>query len=263
MIKVNVDLSQIFEIKSYQQRIQAYAEQYSAFIAESAYSKMRELAEQKLHYRRELFLENLSLTKVDAGKWSIVLGKKAEWIEDGTLPRNMIPDLLSGKKAKTSKDGSKYVIVPFNHTKGAPTSAAQAALSRVVKDELRDRGLDKPLKGKKNRKNFQLGAFDVTDKPISTAALRIGAGPIGRVAQGAASGIPLLKGVQVYQKVRTGKVSVQALTFRTVSDKSSPESWNHPGNEPADIMKEAVEWSEKEAEVYVSEMMDKVAKENE
>lgn len=263
MIKVNVDLSQVFEIREYQQRIQAYAEEYSAILAKAAYGKMLELAEQRLHSRRELFIENLFLNQVEPGKWAVVLGKKAEWIEDGTTSRNMIEDLLSwksGKRVKTSKDGVRSRVIPFNHTKGGLQSPAQRALSSAVKEALRERGIDTPTGGKRSKK---LGSFNITDKPISTATLRIGAGPVGQVAQGKASGIPILKGVVAAQKfkAKTGKVSVQALTFRTVSDRSRPGSWDHPGNEPTNIMSDAASWSEKEAEKYVMEMMDKVSKE--
>ncbi len=44
----------------------------------------------------------------------VVLDAEARWIEDGQAPWDMLPFLLAGKNAQTSKkDGHQYAVIPF------------------------------------------------------------------------------------------------------------------------------------------------------
>lgn len=256
MITLTFNLSEVFEIKDFKEECEKLAEEYSALLAKAAYGKAIELANVKLHSRRELFVENLFLNQRDPKDWALVLDRKAAWIEDGTVPRNMRPDFLKSRKAKMSKDGKKYIRIPFNHTKGGALTPAQARLSQTVRDELRNRNMDQ-TDGKKRSK--LVGNFDILNKPISTNRVPIGTGPKGQVAQGV-TGIPILKGVQVKQKfkAKTGTTSIRAMTFRTVSEGSNPGAWMHPGNEATGILDETAEWAQKEAEQYVERMIKKL-----
>jgi hypothetical protein len=77
---------------------------------------------------------------------------------------------------------------------------------------------------------------------------------VGGVRQGP-TGIPFLQNVTVYQspdkKSKSG-VKRSIFTFRTVSSKQGQGRWEHPGNEPMNLMEDALEWARKEWESTIS-----------
>ena len=80
--------------------------------------------QQKLHSRRQMYLNNLKPPKKEAdGLYVIILEQPALWIEYGMPQHSMVDDLL-GKRAKTAKDGSRYRVIPMN-------SSAQTGLLQV------------------------------------------------------------------------------------------------------------------------------------
>lgn len=224
-----------------------------------------EVANQKLHTRRQLYLDNLRYTKVDDHTWLISITKEAMWIEEGMDKHSMVDDLLK-KGAKRAKDGSMYKSIPFRHGPGLGSTNAtpsQLSLTSIVKAELKNAqnkltgkkgipygkiekdGAGKPLLG-------LLHKLDIKDQPIKTEeGPGQGKGPVGKVRQGP-TGIPFLQGIRVYQKEvkdpNTGKNFVRRdiMTFRTVSSKHKDEDrWIHPGLLPVKILDETYEWAKK------------------
>jgi hypothetical protein len=195
----------------------------------------------------------LSHFQVDENTWVVNLDKSARWIDEGMPEHNMLEKLLKSKKAKTAKDGTKYVIVPFQHnrTKQDMTPAQQSLLN-TIKNELAKVGSTPNKIEMKADGTPQLGlvrSLDISQKPKSTRKLKIGAGPFGSAAQGP-TGIPLLKGVQVYQKEiqkADGSKGVGrfVMTFRVASQKhkDQPGRWAHPGTEATNLMEEGMRWA--------------------
>jgi hypothetical protein len=212
-----------------------------------------EEANKKLHTRREMFLEGLSHFQLDDNTWVVNLDAKVRWIDDGMPQHSMIDDLLKSKKAKTAKDGSKYVVVPFQHKKG-PTqmTPAQKTLLDTIKKELKSRKIpygktETDSSGKP--KIGLLHKFDIKSQPIKQShGPGQGKGPIGSVMQGP-TGIPLLQGIRIYQrqvKNKDGSHSVKRdiMTFRVASSKHKGQGrWDHPGNEAMKMMDEAYHWA--------------------
>lgn len=235
------------------------------------YAHIVEEANKRLHSRRQMYVEGLSHAQVDDNTFVINLDAKVRWIDDGMPPHNMVDDLLSGKKAKTAKDGSKYAVIPFKHNKGPTQSTpAQKNLLDTIKKEMKERkisygGIEKGEDGKP--KTGLIHKFDIKDKPIKqNSSPGQGKGPIGKPMQGP-TGIPLLQGVRVYQREVTGKdgkksIKKEIMTFRVVSSKHKGQGrWDHPGTEAVGIMDEAYEWAkkawEKDIVPQLSEAMNK------
>lgn len=227
----------------------------------ATHAKILELTKDKLHTRRQAYEDALSFSKVNETTWLINLDRKARWIEDGMEPHSMIEDLLKSKKAKTAKDGSKYLAVPFEHKGGSTQmTPAQQDLNATVKSFLRNYNKKNPNAKipygsieKNPDGSAKLGVlhkFDIKTAPLKTGeGVGQGKGPIGAVKQGI-TGIPFLQGIQISQKEvmdkKTGKKSVQRniTTFRTVSTKQDGKGmWEHPGLRPVNIMDQAVDWA--------------------
>jgi hypothetical protein len=231
-------------------------------VAAMVYAKAKELAAERLNSRRDMFVEGLTLYPVNDDVWIVELDAKVRWIDDGVPEHSMLDDLLKSPKAKTAKDGSKYVVVPFNHGPGkGPTNSTQAQqdLTSTIKTEMKRRKIPfgKIEKGEDGSPKIgKLHSFDIMNAPNKThEGPGQGKGPVGSARQGP-TGIPFLQGVNVYQskvKDKAGKESVKKsiMTFRVASSKHKSEGrWEHPGLDPVNIlddaMAEAMEEFEKE-----------------
>jgi hypothetical protein len=242
-----------------------------------------EQVQQRLHSTREKYIEQLGFHPVSEDTWMIELEPGAFFIEDGIPPgREMIDALLDDRprpwakqgkqttvgqkrgKTKRSKDGHRYRVIPFEHSKG-PTQQTPAAAS--LTDTIK-RAYEKNAPGEKYgklergadgqpKKGFIRG-FDIMKAPKKTSeSPGQGKGPLGAVRQGP-TGIPFLQGVRVYQKEvvdnRTGKKGMKkfVMTFRIVSDKHRGTGrWVHPGLQAKHFFDEAFEWALAEWETKV------------
>jgi hypothetical protein len=145
------------------------------------------------------------------------------------------PGWLGGGKAKTSKDGNKYVVIPFRHSTGDGkrfnyTGKAAAVNSPNLKTQLRAAV-----------KNYGL------DRMTRTATGQVVKGVTARIPN-TAPVHPFLQGMVRTQKPMAGRTnagqrgSSTLTTFRIMSEKSKPGSWIHPGLKPANILPEVESW---------------------
>jgi hypothetical protein len=237
------------------ERLRAATKRAAATLAPAMHAHALELASERLHSRREMFVDNLHFIEEQNDTYVISLDAKARWIDDGMEAHDMKADLLKSPKAKTAKDGSKYLVVPFNHGpgKGATTmSPAQLTLQDTIKRELKNRKIPYAKiekDGHGRPKTGLLHSFDIGDKPLKTAeGPGQGKGPVGKVMQGP-TGIPLLQGIRVYQRATEGgKVKRAIMTFRIVSSKHGADRWQHPGVKAARILDDTYEWGKREWE---------------
>lgn len=220
-----------------------------------------EQANIKLHTRRQLYVDNLTHLQVDENTWVINLDAKARWIDDGMPEHNMIDDLLKSSKAKTAKDGSKYVVIPFQHKKG-PTqmTPAQATLLNTIKSELAKQKIPYGKLETGGDGKVKLGLLhklDIKDAPIKNSnAPGQGKGPVGAVMQGN-TGIPLLQGLRIYQtkvKDKSGHESIRRdiMTFRIASSKQKGQGkWDYPGTSAVPLMAEGYDWAKRQWETNI------------
>jgi hypothetical protein len=202
-------------------------------VASMTYAKTQELASEKLHSTRQIYLDNLEFQEIENNIWVVSLDQPALWIEEGRKAGDMTEDLLR-KNAKTAKDGSKYKAIPFDHAK-APSQTSASALMFVnqIKSELKARKIPYKKIEYNSDGSPRLGRLH-TIKDISSLK------PSARASHGA------LDGLAIYQrKLPSGKVRRDIMTFRVVSSKHKGSKWIHPGSDGKKFMDEALEWAEK------------------
>lgn len=265
MLTINLDLGSIASIpESLEAAMKAALRKAGTELTAATHGHILEEANKKLHSRRQMFVDSLTHHQVSEDTWVINLDAKAVWIDEGMEAHSMLDGFLKSPKAKTAKDGSKYLVIPFEHGPKGKTQMthAQANLLDTIKREL----------GKINRERKSLGAeaipyakietdaqgkpklgrlhsFDIMKEPkrIGTGPGE-GKGPRGEVQQGP-TGIPLLQGISIYQKMVKGKggkesVKRSIMTFRVASSKHKGQGrWDYPGVEPTNLMEEGYKWA--------------------
>lgn len=98
--------------------------------AQAVYQRAVDMAHDRLGpHRLPIFLKHLQIEE-DDGHPAVTLAGEAAWIEEGAPEREMLPDLLASPKAKVSKKGRRYVVVPLRP--GDAPSSLGAALRGSV-----------------------------------------------------------------------------------------------------------------------------------
>ena len=209
-----------------------------AGLAAQTHAHVVEMANERLHSRREAYVNALKFEEVQPGLWVITVTQPAMWIEEGQEPHNMLDDLLKSPKAKTAKDGSKYLVIPFKHDKGPTQQTAHAqGVTQMLKQELKKRGV--PYKKIEN-------GPDGKPKLGLIHTMHLG----GEKRPHWTS--PILDGVRIYQRAtKNGKgvtsVSRSIMTFRVASSKQKGTGkWDHPGSAPVKLLDEAFNWCEQQ-----------------
>lgn len=232
-----------------------------AGLARAAQSEWIRLAQDRLVTSRETYVNGLRQaesfeTKSVGGEpvYTITLvGDMANNIEHGMSSFDMKavrPGWLGGSKARTSKDGHKYVIIPFRHSTssnarlGYSGKAAKADLKTELKKTAKEYGLNKMVR----RTEYSGRMGDHVQNVIE--------GPVARVPNKA----PVhsyLKGLTRIQTAQSGYIekagviakqrgSAQLMTWRIMSEKSAPGSWIHPGITAKLLLPEVEMWANNE-----------------
>lgn len=254
---VNCDLSEIAELLNMKEAAKAAGKDAANKLATAIHGKMLQLAAERMHSTRQIFVDGLSMFEED-GVWVISLDGKVRWTDDGMPKHDGLTDLLASPKAKTGKNGGKYIVVPFNHGPGkgpSQVSAPQADLISTLKKEMKKRDIPWgkiEVDGQGNPKMGRLHSFDILKNPKKTGqGLGMGQGPVGAVRQGR-TGVPFLAGVSVSQRGefdKNGQATIKrsVMTFRTASDSQRGKgTWENPGFDARSVMEEAVQWARDE-----------------
>ena len=130
--KINID-DITKEFDSFKKEIEIDVQNSVKVLAMMTYSKIQELAQEKLHSSRKQYQDALSVNQIEDNVWCISLEGKARFLEDG-LESGRMDWLLNGKNAKTSADGHKYAAIPFNHSTAPSnqTMTAQDISSKII-----------------------------------------------------------------------------------------------------------------------------------
>lgn len=241
--KIVLDLSHLSEeeaLKYTNEYIAAAINKTANTLAILTEAKVRELATDELKSSRSKYLEALSLDELTPGVWSVSLDSKVDWIEDGTPARSGYDFLLNGPKTKVSKDGSRYNIIPFNHSK-RPTDMTPSAkkIVSILKKELVRKNI--PFKGIEHEQHVSydkeggLIGISMTPKLGKIHSFDV---PSPKTGKGVS---PVLQGVNIYQrKTQDGKIQKDIMTFRVISSKTQGDGrWQYAEKEGKNFMDRA------------------------
>ena len=236
------------------QELEAFAKEETIKLGAICHAHAIELAKERLHSRMQKYLDNLK-PKVEDDCYILELDQSVLWIEEGMEPHNMLDDLLSSPKAKRAKDGSTYLIVPFDKSPGkgqTGTPAGQMDLVNTLKSEMKKKKIPWASVERDDQGRPKLGklhTFNIENQPLKTKeGPNQGKGPLGAVKQGITV-IPFLQGVNIYQHEKEGKVTRSILTFRVASSKHRDQNrWEHPGLTPINIFPDTQQWGIEQVE---------------
>ena len=169
------------------------------------YDDIIQIAQSELVTSRQDYIKSLKFE--DFGNLYVIsITEPGIYFETGFDGFDQKSYLFRHKKARRSKEGYLYNIIPFRHEpKG----------ERGQRDTNYHQELQETIKGmqKINRE-----IYDRSGRPIGTVV-----GKANKNVEGITSG--LIKVRKKYKKVNQN----QYLTFRVISEKSPHDSWAHPG----------------------------------
>lgn len=206
---------------------------------------------------------NIRLVHVSDVLHVIELDQKAMWIEDGRKPTFMGDWMLQSAKTKTAKDGSRYLVVPFNlaHLAGKRQGGSGAGIpaletmARSALQKVRPRiaagkiayGAD----GKPQLGSLTKVPIDEPDRTVSGFFSRPRSAEMAALTGlKAHEGIFYGKGAHLTQKktrLLNGKESTSRdiTTFRVLSSKHKAEGrWMYPEVKPFGAFDAAHKWAE-------------------
>lgn len=250
MFKINIDYSDLTDLLDFDKKAIEATNEAAEEFARAIHGQIILKANEKLRGSREPYIEALNVYQESDGVWFITLDANMRWREDGMSPHSILDSLLKSPKAKTGKDGDKYLVVPFEHSgkDNTNTSSSEFDLISTIKSEL-DKAKIPYNKVEFNDKGRpKEGILHKLDFSKAAPNKKVGAN---------------LKGIQISQKVNKdakGHESVKRAitTFRTASSKQT-DKWNHPGVEAANLFEEALEWGDDHFEnIVIPTLIDKI-----
>lgn len=228
MIKVEIKVPRGLE-----SRIDETIEAVIPELAEAMRNKIIALAHERLHSSSQAYVDGVSridypymigkLPKhrvFDAAVITLV-GALPIMIERGWDGGDMKPFLLMGPKAKTSASGGRYNRIPFRH--GNPKAT----------------GRNFPPMGSQFTRVMSPHEAARLGERVYNEAKRLKPGARLRRRAG---GTPILRPhheTDIYSEMQRISGDDKYMTWRTVSDKSHPDAWIHPGITPAKFFDEA------------------------
>jgi len=234
-----------FELKDLTDSVIREFAEIAPRLSKSIYRKAKDMAASRLHSTRDQYIAALHEESPEEGIYIVYLDPEADYIEDGYPPFPMLPKLFSGPKAKTAKDGHKYVIIPMRQRTAPinPSNKQQADLSDRLRSEIKMRQW-KTSKAGTNK----AGKYATTERMVSGKSTH-----------------PYLKGltrVREYESKEAKEkgappMSSSYFTFRVASQKQDPSKmWRHPGFAGARIWPELEKWAEFELEQIINDVID-------
>ncbi len=162
-----------------------------------------------------------------------------ESIESGQDSRDLKPKLLASPKAKTGKNGKKYITVPFRH--GAP-GAANNAMPGHIYDQARRLTFSRVSSNLPTR-TYDWGGRIKEDNTgqRSQAGAHPGAGNSWKAG-------PYQGMVRMNKQGQT-----QYMTFRRLSENSPAAAWRRPPTKPKPIRNAVIENTRDQIEEMISQ----------
>lgn len=224
--KLREDLQKVID---YTDAIITGVEKFIGFVPTMIDQHIKTLANKRLDKTKDAFLDAVSMS-VESDYLVVILDPDnwlANAVESGADSFDMKETHLKSPKAKTSKSGHKYMVIPIKRGKSTrPGGTEKAQMYQQAMNE----ALTKPKYGPRKVKIEPSGEVNVTQALMTSD--------------------PLVKGTvrnRRYKSVKdyhegTGLLSSQHVTFRVMSEKQAKDKWVHPGITPVSIFKDTEYW---------------------
>jgi hypothetical protein len=173
----------------------------------------------------------------------------AEAIERGSPARDMKDGLLAGPRARISKTGQRYTIIPFRHNTPTASATGQPMPAEVYKQAKKLAYTQ--VVGTKQEKNAD-GKMVTRNVYSHGGQLNVGQG-IGWRSRIQPQGHEHTHAVSIFHgMVRMGSPKQSSfMTFRVVSEASPPNSWWSPAIEPRPVSEAVAEGVQERAVLMV------------
>ncbi len=222
------------ELENISAEVEATFKLAVAGLAQSAYSEVIRLANQRLKSTKQDYVNAVTFESVGENIYVITLnGKAANATEDGYGSFDMKPGLLSGPNSKVTAKGTRFNTVPFSYQPNSNAPAGQKILDlrSAVKALIKDRGIDKIIK-------------NPSGEPKQ-----------GIVARLSNTGIKNLEGLVKIQKQYGKTTQSTYMTFRRVSSNSDASKWIHPGYQGARIFPDVERFIEQDLDRIIMSIL--------
>lgn len=232
ILKFNINTDEIAQaIDATKEQIKKDLQRSVGNLAEMTHAKTLELARDELGSLSQTYMDNVEFSNPSPNFWVVTLKAPAMWIEDGRKS-GFMEELLNGKSSKTSMEGKKYAVIPFQHNVNPSQQSPNAKnIANEIKSEFKRRGL-----------NWKKIERDASGSP------RVGKLHSFNLESARLKDIhktPVTYGVTVYQnKQKDGSVKRDVMTFRIIhEDHKSEGLWNHPGRQGNKLFDKAFDWA--------------------
>jgi hypothetical protein len=254
-------------------------------LAQATIAKADEMASSRLHSTRQQYVDSLKLEKLGPNIYAISLDDDAKHLETGYEAFNMIAHgLTKGPKSKVSKEGYRYVVVPFQNKKnappGTPAGDRQIQQTKTVSERGWSAGSSTnsgvaPAVGIHSGTSLAAGIQELEKKSGLSKMVPDVTGRVGtwnshpantnKAIFTNASGHqdvvdldgpfnPLFEGLMKFQNKTGKRMQGSYLTFRVASENpNSRGKWNHPGFQGAKIFPELEGWAMQQLQKLVDE----------
>lgn len=226
--------------------------------AQMAQAEWIRLAQSRLNSSRSMYInglrqaESFQSTVVDgAPVFTIALvGSMPNNIEHGMSSFDMKaarPGWLGSPKAKVSKEGYRYIRIPFRHSTSSTSNMAYTGQAKAanMKQEL-----------KKAVKDYGL------DRMLRTATGSVKTGPVAKIPNNAADVHKFLRGLTKIQEAFNSTTASgqqrgasSLMTWRILSEKSAEDAWVHPGLPGVKLLDEVSRWTDRELDRIIEQVM--------
>lgn len=190
-------------------------------------------------YAKSIVLGNMLVGQGSVAQKVLALKQIAKDLEDGKPKWDMKPMLLNGPKARVSKKGVKYNIIPFRH--GTSANYAPNSNFPTMPKDIYQQARELKASVKQGNAMKWGGKLPATGKP--------GQNP----TTGYQHKHDIYEGMVRIEKTYAKATQSKYLTFRTVSSNSDPASWWHPGYEAHHIAKGVSDYCKPAVEQMIHE----------
>jgi hypothetical protein len=188
----------------------------------------------------------------------VLLGDLPNMIEKGWPGGDMKPGLLGGRAVKMGKNGP-YTVVPFRHATPGTTGRAGGVMGsqhervgKLTEEQAKKLGNRIHKRAKALMQHKAAGPLQEGQRR------RLQAGLATKLAEHHKTDI-FAGMIRQVQPTKRGGTQSTYHTFRTVSGKSDPKAWIHPGIEPREFFKQAGSYIDKIAPRLLEKAVNGVA----